>query len=364
MKPLKISVALVGFAGLIWTNYAFFRVPFWPPKVGLMVGSTVAGPIAKQVDPTIPVINGPGYDSQFFWLIAQDPLIRNYKIITYLDSPAYRMQRILLPLVAFLLPGSETQLPLKLFLLNCLGWIGCCFLIFYLCRWMNISFLLPTGFIFLNGGLFFAILHPLSDVWATTMSIGGIYFWQRKQYIKTGMLFALATLARETSAIVPLAYFLSNIMEHRRIFSLPALTLAISQVPAIAWTIFLYIRLNQWSFLGGSGNFSLPILGIFQTFERLAQGTGTRSALITGILLQVGALFALLARNHFHALLRPALISQALLILFAGPAILEQNASSARLAIFFLILLSLGVSSRQYTPRTDSKSPDFTDPAR
>lgn len=364
MKLLKVSVGLVGLAGLIWTNYAFFRVPFWPPKVGIMVGSSAAGSLAKQLDPTIPVINGPGYDSQFFWLIAQDPLMHNNKVISSLDSPAYRMQRILLPLVAFILPGSEIHLPLKLFLLNCLGWLGCCFLIFHLCRSMNIPFLFPAGFILLNGGLFFAILHPLSDVWATALSIGAIYFWQRKQFLQAGLLFALATLAREISAIIPFAYFVSVILEQRRLFSLPTLTLAISQVPAIAWTIFLYVRLNQWSFLGGSGNFSLPILGIFQTVERVTQGTGTRSALLTGVLLQMGALFALFARNHFHTFLRPALISQALLILFAGPAILEQNASSSRLAIFFLVLLSLGVSSRLYISRRDSKSPDFTDPAR
>src|SRR5262249_35442497 len=60
------------------------------------------GPGQRFWDQSPPLVDGYGYDGQFFYYLARDPLLRG-GAPTYLDAPGYRYQRILLPTRAALL---------------------------------------------------------------------------------------------------------------------------------------------------------------------------------------------------------------------------------------------------------------------
>ena len=72
-------------------------------------------------DDTMFIKNCAGYDGQFYYFIAQDPLIMG-RMSPHIDSPAYRYQRIGYPLLASIFSmGSLSVLPLMLVVVNMVG---------------------------------------------------------------------------------------------------------------------------------------------------------------------------------------------------------------------------------------------------
>src|SRR5439155_705441 len=79
------------------------------------------GPGQRFWDQSPPLVDGYGYDGQFYYYLARDPLLRG-GAPTYLDAPGYRYQRILLPALSALLAlGQPAWIGWTLLLTNLLG---------------------------------------------------------------------------------------------------------------------------------------------------------------------------------------------------------------------------------------------------
>lgn len=338
----KLLLAIMLLCGLVWTNYAWFRVPFWPPNKGLMVSEKFVGKLSQKIDSSIPIMAGPGYDSQFFWAMAQDPFAQKNAVAQALDAPAYRYQRAFFAWLCWLTPGSIEMLSQRMLLLNVLGFFLCACVLLRLGKIAGVAWQVTSLSLLVCGGLVFSILHPLADVWATFFSLLGIYMAEKKSFARAALAFMFATLTREGAALVPLSYFLYYSWSLRTVFSRTHVWLALSQLPSIAWQIFLFHRFGAWGALSGSGNFHLPVLNLFHTYKRALDpslGTGTISAATTATLLFLLACCIIFIIRKKVGSLEAVLVSQCLLIIFAGPAILEQNASLSRLAILFSLLM-------------------------
>jgi len=149
--------------------------------------------------------NGIGYDGQYNYYIALDPLNARY----YMDWPAYRYTRVLYPLLARLLAfGQPALIPYTLLLLNALAITGGTLLV---AAWLKRRDLSPwLALVYgLYPGVFLSYQHDLSEPLAYGLVALGVYcfdFGGRRRLLLAGLAFGLAALTRETTAVFALFY--------------------------------------------------------------------------------------------------------------------------------------------------------------
>lgn len=141
-----------------------------------------------------------GYDGQFCYFVALDPVNARY----YIDRPAFRYARILYPMAARLLAfGQSALIPYTLLLINWLAVGGGTLLVaLWLQRkgrptWLAI-------FYGLYSGLFIAYGRDLTEPLSYGLVALAIYlfdFGGRRRLVWSGLAFAGALLARETTVV-------------------------------------------------------------------------------------------------------------------------------------------------------------------
>lgn len=180
-----------------------------------------------------------GYDGQFVYYIARD--LRPEVVTAYLDVPAYRYQRILLPiLVRVLAIGSITALPWVLPILGILAQAGGTYAVSELLdgwgvsRWYSLSYGLWVGFSL-------AIRLDLPEPLAYGLVAGAILMSERKHPVLGWLLYGLAVFAKEVTMFFLLAALLSGIIHQRwkdviGLFIIGFLPFIVFQV--WLWTVF------------------------------------------------------------------------------------------------------------------------------
>ena len=226
-----------GLAGMLHLGKQFARHEQWLPQ-------------SKPME-------GVGYDGQFFYYQAQDPLALR-GAWQNLDSPAYRFQRMFYPLAAYLLSGGDKEaLPgvmlgislaagLATYLIMCawamkLGappWWG----LFYLCCY----------------GLFFPMMAGLSEPVANLFLAAGLYLaWQGRARL-AGLIWLFMALTKEYYLVLPLAAFFRAWWRKQagKYWYLLPLT------GGLAWQLYVYSRFDRFSFEQSQGNFTWPLAGV------------------------------------------------------------------------------------------------------
>ena len=317
----------------------------WPPKAALLVGSRLVGQLSRARDPQIPVLADAGYDSQFYWAIAQDPFMRDSRVLKSLDATAYRYQRILFPLIAWLTPGSVPSLAYRLWALAGAAWLAGLYAMYRLARGIPASAPAAMMLYAVSPGLAFAVLHPLPDVWATTLSLLGLLAWTRRRHGWAAVLFALAGLAKETTVLVPAALILPS-LGRRQLGSTRNLLLCAAIVPAAAWQIILRLRLGVWPMDQSVNNLALPFAGLLKVgFDVLLTERGVIDFLVA-VEIATLAVYTLTRIGWPGSDLEAVLWGQACLMLVAGSAVMEGIGSSSRASILFFLFFGLWVLQR------------------
>lgn len=148
---------------------------------------------------------GTGYDGQFSLFIAQDPT----RAHAYIDSPSYRYGRILYPLTA---RASATALgvsiPTALIAINVLAVVGC---VLALALWLRRRGSSPwlALLVGLSPGMYVAVFRDLSDVLAYLLVVVAVLVAERthrRALLASAVIFALAILTRETTAVFALIW--------------------------------------------------------------------------------------------------------------------------------------------------------------
>jgi hypothetical protein len=328
---LMVGLA-VTFFYVAWTLLTFAHSS---PRDFIHVGRSFVE--QSQASQVISGYSGPfdgtiGYDGQFMYFIALDPVHARY----YVDYPPYRYTRILYPLVAGTLGNNDPNLvPYTLIAVN-LGMIALGTLV--LGAWLrrrgvSAWFALVYGF---YPGIFITLQRDTSEAMAYSLAIVAIYLFDygpRFRLLFSATFFALAALTRETTLVFAGIWALgillagdgtlkSKIATNWTTFLVFA---AIATGPLLAWKAFLLISMGS---LGLEGVLSpVPFGGVYYLARHEVEQEQLRTVVIPGFLLLGAVVLALLAgvrRVEIWALLANTLLYMAFL---ANPSFVDISSS-------------------------------------
>jgi hypothetical protein len=199
-----------------------------------------------------------GYDGQFFYYLAHDPLLPADDPDAFLDYPAYRYGRILYPTLAWaaalgrpeLLPWTLIGVNLLVALVGTAGAVD-------VARSLGLTRWLAFGFAF-SPAVLIGLTADLAEPTALALVAVGIALHLRGRHGPAGLVLALATLARETSSLVSIG-FAVHAASHRawRRTATYALPLALP----LAWHLWVWARLGALPAVQAPANFGLPLSG-------------------------------------------------------------------------------------------------------
>ena len=215
--------------------------------------------------------NGPneGYDGQFVYFIAIDPAPDSviYQVQTLRsDLPAYRYQRILLPLLARIVGlGQPSFIAWALPIINLMAQLVGVAIVERLLLLLNVSrwHALLYG---LYPGLAVAVRADLTEPLAYTLVVAAFLLHSRERPWLSALCFGLALLAKETVVVFiggQILYFLFN-RQWKQVGLLTLLTI----LPFLIWQVVL--RSLFGSFGLGSGGYLgtsfeiIPFNGVWQ----------------------------------------------------------------------------------------------------
>jgi hypothetical protein len=240
---LKFNKNITGF--MVIGDY--FQAPqIWTPKTLIYKGSV-------------------GYDGQFYYYMAHDPLILG-KTYDHIDFPAYRYQRIIYPLTVWLLSfGQSNWIPYLMVGVNLLGILLGTWFIILILKYFGLS---PwySLFYFSFWGFLLSLLRCLPEPLAITFIVIAVFSFFKGKILWQILSLSLAALTQETTLLVSLAfllyYFQGKDFRRSTYMLLPLLAYFL-------WQLYLYYHFQIFSFLGGTQNFGPPFLGIMQKFISL-----------------------------------------------------------------------------------------------
>lgn len=208
-------------------------------------------------------IPGTGYDGQFVYRLALDPFsTRRTAFGITLDRPAYRQQRILLPLLAWVIHRAFLLPPtLVLILINCLAIVCIAYVCALYCRSLGLP-LVGALLVAFAPGLIVAAQRDLNEPLAWALTISGIYVWHKRRFPQAAALLVLAVLARETTALIPLGIFSDYCFRYVRCpGKRPRPANLLSLVPVgvlILWDLWLYRVWHQFPTNPSTGGIAFP----------------------------------------------------------------------------------------------------------
>ncbi|MEO1443711.1 MAG: hypothetical protein AAFV33_25140, partial [Chloroflexota bacterium] len=205
---------------------------------------------------------GEGYDGQFVYYIARDPL----NAAPLIDVPAYRYQRILLPTLGFTLSfGQAALVPFALLAVNlaALGLgtylLGDIFDSFRVSRWYALGYSLSLAALGTTR-------LTLPEVLAYGLCIAGVWLLLRERLLLCAVMFALAALARETTIVFAagIGFYLLSQRKIGAAFTFGAVIL----VPFTLLQIALYAAFGSFGVGSGGGGATgfefIPFMGVIR----------------------------------------------------------------------------------------------------
>ncbi len=205
-----------------------------------------------------------GYDGQFAYYIARDPL----HAAPCLDVPAYRYQRILLPLLGRALAlGDARWLPLALVAVNLTALVAATAALERLLTAQRVSrwYALVFG---LFVGVFMGVRLSTTEPLAYGLVVAAVWLHARGRAGLGAAAFLLAALAKETTLAFAAGYGLSYLLAGRWRAAL-RLALVVG-APFALWQAALYLWLGAFG-VGSGGALNSPFEVIpFNGFWRVA----------------------------------------------------------------------------------------------
>ena len=278
-----------------------------------------------------------GYDGQFVYYIARDGLAS----IPHLDTPAYRLQRIGLPILGRVLSLGRVELvPWVILFVNLMAII---IITHLLAKWLRSQSLSPWFALALPlyVGTIMAYSRDLVEPLAYSLVAGGTISWLRKRQAAAVILLAFASLTKETAALFVFGLSLAEIARGKPKLSLILLA---SLLPAVAWQAYLYAQFKSIPLLAGPALELVPLKGVL---ANLSADPGRVSALLFVALPAVG-LLALslreLAREpRAHAIW--LLCLQCLFVMLMPPGVYDHIMHAGRNAMGMVLAVVLSMPS-------------------
>lgn len=213
----------------------------WDPLALARVGSRFA-----EGDPG----GEEGYDGQFNYFIARDP--RPAQVEPFLDVPAYRYQRVLLPVLARLAAlGREAWIPWSLIGIGLLSHVLGTGVVAHLLHgwgahpWYALSYGLWAG-------LLLAVRLDLPEPLAYGLVAAAVWAGVRRRPLLAALGFALAAFAKEVTLIFALAWVIARAREGRWLEAIRSAAIII--LPFTIFQIWLWFVFGQPGIGSGGAN--------------------------------------------------------------------------------------------------------------
>ena len=224
---------------------------------------------SSKTNPGLIIQQGQGYDGQFFYRYACDPLNFNKEAFGInVDVPAYRMQRIAYPFFAWALAfGNPNWVPYTLIFINILAFLG---ILFFTKKFITAVkgnecyAYLP----FLLCGLFMSFSRDLSEVLELFFFTATVYYFTITRLSHFILFGALTLLTRETSliAIFPLFFFKTIQIFNSRGRAVKILALNIPFVLFAVWKYIVLQSVPEGGIGQGYQHLGIPFKGIIDGF--------------------------------------------------------------------------------------------------
>jgi hypothetical protein len=277
--------------------------------------------------------NGIGYDGQFAYYIALDPVNARH----YVGRVSYRYMRILYPALAWALSlGNPGWVPVTLLLVNLLAVAAGTWAVAAWCKRQELSPWLALVYAFYVGQVL-AFTRDLTEVLAYALVALGVYLYKRNRVL-SATLFGLAVLARETTVVFATLYALfllvgSGASTGRRLRD-AALFGTIAIGPAVVWQLFLVSWIGNLGWQQATGPVWLPFSGLLALYP-LSQPVleVVQAVIVPGVVCLVAGLWAMWRMEAWRRVECWALVLNALLFVLLLPsASLTDLLGSARVA--------------------------------
>lgn len=199
-----------------------------------------------------------GFDGQFFYFLAHDPLLKNPRTIRALDSPFLRAKRIFYPILSRSIVWQTDKIPIGMFLVQIASLIGISLLATSLLKnsnlppWWNFS-------VALSFSMISSVATLTSETLATLFVLLAFWSYQRNQRITTWMSIAFGILTKEPNAAVLLGIAGSELKERRW---RQTILYSMAIVPFVIWYIYLYLHIGTENSGATTQNFGLPFQGV------------------------------------------------------------------------------------------------------
>jgi hypothetical protein len=290
-RPVTVAVAcgLVAVALGSATMIPALRAANWSLSALPQVDSrTRLGAVARRVDPGFHTVH-PGYDGQFYWGIAVDPVATG-DVHGLLDKPSYRYGHPLYGWLGWLLSAGQPALvPVALAAVTLAavfaaaaaasalgirrgstGWEGLC--------------------VALSPGLIFAAASDLGEPLAAALMLAAIaaVIWART--LCAWICLALLPLAKEPLALVLAAIVAWELLQQR---PRRAALFAAALLPSLAWWTYARVQLGAW-FTSGDTALGLPLRGWGHALLERRGGAADRAAATVALVLVVALIMVML----------------------------------------------------------------------
>ncbi|MGA2012981.1 MAG: hypothetical protein ABSH51_20915 [Solirubrobacteraceae bacterium] len=352
LAPAVIVALLLGL--LVATGLLYYHGdPTGFIRFGRAFASRIHPPRGAVVD------TARGYDGQYFWALARDPLLLRDRTVAAFADQGFRLQRVAYPALAYLLAaGRPAAIPWVLLAINVIAVLGITVVVggYARTRGRSEAWGLAAG---LLPGFLFATMGDLSDVLAVSAMLCGLIMWRRRRCWWAAGLLSVAVLAREPMmlAVAGVALEVGARAWQGGRLGAGARALARAAWPACAVPVLAfaawhaYIQLRYGGSTADPGTaFALPFVAVWREAQRAAHGASivhgawdlTYLALM---LLGIGASVELLRRGCSAPAIAAVLFSLSLLVLTFG-----NDWSYTRLSAPLFACLLLGGLERRSRP--------------
>jgi hypothetical protein len=210
-----------------------------------------------------------GYDGQFYYRLALAPLLAQPTAFgVTLDHPAWRMQRILLPVLARLAAfGQPACIPAALFAVNLAALFAVGWLAMGMARALRFSRVAAWAIVAWPGFLV-ALSHDTTEILAAALLLGAVAAWLARRFALGAVLLALASLTRETAVLVACGLCAAAIFDipRRRAAWHAAVCAGAAVLPFLAWRYYVARACGESAQAQGvAHNAGWPLLGVAQT---------------------------------------------------------------------------------------------------
>jgi hypothetical protein len=295
------------------------------------------GPSAAVVSTDFPDLEQPddiGLDGQMYYAIARNPLHLR-EVAKDLDRPRYRLQRPLLPLLAWAMQptGGGVGLVWALFFVNLAGIVlGALATGRLSTNWQGPPW--AAAMFPLLPGAFWSLRFTLSDALALALALMALVLADRDRYMRAITVAMLAVLAKEQAILLFLGWAI-----HRRT-KRDLLLLVVPTGVIIAWMGWLHVQLP--ADVNCAQDLGIPFMGLIGAWQHVwSQGNELAGMACTlgGLILGATAIWL---RRFGHPLCWAIAVQLGfMLVMGLNPTAVKFGATRMAMPIMILSLIAL-----------------------